>query len=331
MNENFLDRFRGTIVKNRMAAKGNSLLIAVSGGPDSLALLLAFHEIAKTDGYRVGACVVNHNIREEAAAEAAFVQTVCADLGVPCRVETVDVPARRKEHGGSLETVARELRYAALRRVAKEDSYDKIATAHHRGDQAETVLYHLLRGTGLRGLSGMRPVCGDLIRPFLIFYKEEIFQFLEAYPYTPCHDLTNDVPDAARNKIRLEILPKLAEINPRAEEALCRLAESCRKDEDFLTVAAETYAARAEETESGLRLRREDWRPVPDALRYRVLRILWDKAGGRVPTTEDAERIGRFLSKKESGKITDAAGILVEAKKESFCFTPGDTRHYHKE
>ena len=330
MTETFLSRFRRAISQNRLATRGDSILLAVSGGPDSLALLLAFHEIAETDGYRIAACVVNHRIRKEAAAEAAFVQKVCADLGVPCHAETVDVPMHRAEHGGSLETVARNLRYAALRRVAKAGGYDTIATAHHRGDQAETVLYHLIRGSGLCGLSGMQAIAGDLIRPFLGFSKADILRFLETYPYTPCHDESNDVPDAVRNKIRLEILPRLSEINSRVEEALCRLAESARTDENFLRAAAETYAARAEVVAGGIRMRREDFAAIPDALRYRALRLLWGKAGGRVPTTEDARRVAQFLLGKETGKVTDAAGVLVEMERGTFFLHRGDTRHYNR-
>ncbi len=331
MTETFLSRFRRAISQNRLAARGDSILVAVSGGPDSLALLLAFHEIAEMDGYHIGACVVNHRIRKEAAAEASFVQRVCAELGVPCYAETVDVPTHRAEHGGSLETVARNLRYVALRRVAKAGGYEKIATAHHSGDQAETVLYHLIRGCGLCGLSGMQQVAGDLIRPFLRFSKADILQFLETYPYMPCHDESNDVPDAVRNKIRLEILPKIGEINSRVEEALCRLAESARMDEDFLCAAAETYAARAESIGGGMRMRREDFGVIPDALRYRVLRLLWERAGGRVPTTEEARRIEKFLLEKETGKITDAAGVLVKMERGTFFLHRGDTRHYNRE
>ncbi len=330
MKETFLVRFRRYIEQNIPVARGDSVLVAVSGGPDSLALLLAFHEIEETEGYRIGACVVNHQIRKEAAAEAAFVQNICEDLRVPCYVETVDVPAHRKAYGGSVETVARELRYEALRRVAKADGYRFIATAHHRGDQAETVLYRLIRGSGLCGLSGMRPAAGDLIRPFLGFSKEEILQFLEMYPYTPCHDETNEVPDAARNKIRLEILPKMAEINPRVEAALCRFSENCRRDEEFLQTAAAVYAERAECGNGEVRMRREDFRSVPPALSYRVIRALWGKAGGRVPTTEEARRIERFLLGKETGKITDAAGVLVEMRRDDFLLRRGDTRHYQK-
>ena len=330
MKETFLARFRNCMAQNYPAAKGDRILVAVSGGPDSLALLLAFHEIEETDGYGIGACVVNHQIRKEAAAEAAFVQKVCEETGVPCYAETVDVPAYRKAHGGSVETVARELRYDVLRRVAKEHGYSHIATAHHRGDQAETVLYHLIRGSGLSGLSGMRPVKGDVIRPFLNFSKEEILQFLQAYPYTPCHDKSNDVPDAVRNKIRLDILLRIAEINPRVEEALSRLAENCQRDEDFLQAEAETYACRAEFTEDGIQMRCEDFETIPSALRYRVIRLLWGKAGGRVPTTEEARRMERFLLEKENGKITDAAGILVEMKRNYFGLRRGNTRNYHK-
>ena len=328
MKSDFLERFRDFGASEHLWKPGQKILTAVSGGPDSLALLLAFHEVAAAENLTLGCCVVNHKIRKEAAEEAEFVSAVCRDLEIPCYAETVDVPAFRKAHGGSLETVARNLRYESLRRVMKDFGYDAIATAHHRGDQAETVLYRLLRGTGIRGLSGILPVSGDVIHPFLCFTKREIAEFLQIFPYTPCHDASNDVPDTARNRIRLELLPLLTAYNPAIEESLWRLSQSCRADEAFLDEAADAYFSDSELTDAGIRMKKEIFPRIPEALWYRVIRKIWLAAGGRVPEAEEARRIKIFLQSAATGKITSAAGVLVKAERHSFLFHAGDTRHY---
>lgn len=330
MKDAFLSRLSQFAARHAMWAPGKRILAAVSGGPDSLGLLLALHEISETEDFRLVCCVVNHHIRAEAAAEAQFVSDVCRDIGVPCRIEEIDVPSYRAAYGGSLETVARNLRYEALRRAAKEENCDVIATAHHKGDQAETVLYRILRGTGNRGLSGICPARGDLIRPFLCFTKEEISEFIKEYPYTPCHDASNDVADTTRNKIRLELMPQLRRYNPAAEEALCRMADSCRADEEYLEAEAARFLTSVEKTADGIRMEKEQFFRIPEALRYRSIRALWLMVGGRVPEAEEAARIVRFLKSSETGKITSAAGVLVKAEKQTFLFTPGDTRHYRK-
>lgn len=330
MKDAFLSRLSQFAARHAMWASGKRILAAVSGGPDSLGLLLAMHEISETEDFRLVCCVVNHHIRAEAASEARFVSDVCRDIGVSCRIEEIDVPAYRATHGGSLETVARNLRYEALRRAAKEENCDVIATAHHKGDQAETVLYRILRGTGNRGLSGICPARGDLIRPFLCFTKEEISEFVKEYPYTPCHDASNDVADTTRNKIRLELMPQLRRYNPAAEEALCRMADSCRADEEYLETEAARFLISVEKTGDAIRMDKEKFFRIPEALRYRSIRALWLSAGGRVPEAEEAARIVRFLKHAETGKITSAAGVLVKAEKHSFLFAPGDTRHYRK-
>lgn len=232
--EEFTEKVRRFGRKHRLWRRGGSILAAVSGGPDSLALLLALSELAPSEGFRLGCCTVDHRLREEAEEETAFVASVCRGLGVPCWRETADVPAWRRAHGGSEETAARELRYAALRKRAAAEGFERIAAAHHMGDQAETVLYHFLRGSGMTGLSGMRPEAEDIIRPFLGVTRKEIEEYLAFWPYEPRHDRTNDLPCAVRNRLRLETIPALEAYNPRLTEALCRTAEILREEDSLL-------------------------------------------------------------------------------------------------
>ena len=324
--EGFLETVRAFGRSRGLWRRGDRVLAAVSGGPDSLALLLALAALASEEGFALGCCTVDHRLREEAAEETAFVARVAADLGVPCRVEIADVPAWRKIHGGSEETAARELRYEALRRAAKEGGYGKIACAHHKDDQAETVLYHFLRGSGTEGLRGMRPLSGDIIRPFLCVSRREIEGFLSAYPYTPCHDRTNDVPEAVRNRLRLLLLPELRTYNPRITDALCRTAEILAAEDDWLEALTGEEEAKLTAADGGLLAERALFARVPEAAARRLLRRIGKRLAGRAPDFEDTEQLLSFVRTGEAGKWTSAAGTAVRLTRERAFFYPGSTR-----
>ncbi len=206
--------------------EGMGIVVACSGGPDSLALAEVLHVL--TPRYQLRLCVAHfeHGIRGAASlADAQFVREYCGRRQLPCVVEAADVPHVAEQAGQSLETMGRELRYAFLERVRKEKGLDVIATAHHADDQAETVLMHLLRGAGLTGLAGIRPRRGCIIRPFLGVTKAQIRAYLATCGLVPHEDATNETPDCLRNRVRLELLPLLrARYNPRITQALGQLA-----------------------------------------------------------------------------------------------------------
>ncbi len=322
----FLDKVRAYGRAHGLWQEGDRLLVAVSGGPDSLALLVALHTLSSAEGFALYCCTVNHHLRKEAANEATFVQSVCRELGVTCTVKHADVPAWRSAHGESEETAARILRYEALRSAAKEAGCSKIAAAHHRDDQAETVLYHLLRGSGSAGLAGMRPVNGDIIRPFLCVTRQEINKFLKTLPWEPCHDETNDVPNAMRNRLRLLLLPELRRYNPRISDALCRMAEIMASENDY--IEAETEKLEMEVKAEGELLWTEAalWKALPDALARRLLRRIWLRCGGKTPEFEEMERLRPFLCRAVSGKWTSAAGTVAKISGGRVLFYPGSTR-----
>lgn len=153
---------------------------------------------------------------------------------IPFIRKDVDVPAARRENRGSVETVARILRFKALKEAAEEGKCTQIALAHHENDQAETILFHLLRGSGTKGMAGIQPRRNIFIRPFLAVTRKEIADFLSSFHVTPCHDETNDIPDATRNKIRLELMPRLLSFNPNLVTTLSREAQIFRDEEDFM-------------------------------------------------------------------------------------------------
>lgn len=238
--------------KNIALPPGTVVLTACSGGIDSLALLDILDRLQDRLGIRVCAAHFEHGIRGGASvADAAFVRDFCRRRHVPCFMGAANVPAEAAAARESLETAARRLRYGFLHQIKEQLAAETangtvvIATAHHGDDQAETVLLHLLRGSGVKGLAGMRPRQGDIIRPLLFADKEKLTAYCALRELNPRHDATNDEADCTRNKLRLELLPVLErEYNPAVKTALCQMAALAAADEDFLQQAAEN--ARAE-------------------------------------------------------------------------------------
>lgn len=226
-------------------AASDTVLVALSGGADSTALLLLMLEM-RNEG-RIGglfAAHLNHGIRgAHALKDQRFCQTLCADLGVSFQTETCDAPAYAREHGLSLELAARELRYAFLERARIAFGADDIAIAHHANDQAETVLLHLLRGAGTSGLSGMKPRNGKVVRPLLRASRADILAYLAQRNAPFCEDETNAENEAARNRVRNELMPALQKENPAVVEALCKTAALCAEDDACL----QRFANEAEE------------------------------------------------------------------------------------
>ena len=246
-------------------------LVALSGGADSTALLLSLQALQKEG--KVGglfAAHLNHGIRgEHALRDQTFCETLCRELGIPLQTETCDTPAYAKQTGKTLEEAARELRYAFLERARIACGASVIVTAHHADDQVETVLLHLLRGSGTGGLGGMKPRNGTIVRPLLQTTRAEILAYLAEQHAAYCEDETNAENIAARNRIRNELLPILSSYNPSIAEALCRTAALCAEDDALL----ERLASEAEESiyqDGGLN--RNRFAGLPLALKSRILR-----------------------------------------------------------
>ena len=218
---------------------GARVLCAVSGGADSMCLLALLRE---TGDYDLGAAHFEHGIRGgESLRDCAFVEGFCRERGVPCFVAHADVPARAREMGLGVEEAARTLRYAFLDEVADREGYDWIATAHNADDNAETVLFHLARGTGPKGLCGIPPRRGRIIRPLLQLSRAEIEDYLAASGTPHVEDSTNESERYSRNRIRHAVMPVLREINPAFSEAAARTGRLLRRDEDCLDALAEAF------------------------------------------------------------------------------------------
>ena len=223
------------IRKMHMIPAGSCLSVALSGGADSVALLLALQALSKSLNFELCAVHVEHGIRgQESLRDAAFVEQLCKSRGIPLEVYHVDAPARAAADGLSLEEAARLLRYECL-----EKSADCIALAHHMEDNVETMLFQMARGSGLKGMSGMPPVrTGSsgcrFIRPLLEHSRVEIEAYLQEQEQNYCTDSTNADPSYSRNRIRSRILPELAAVNEQAMLHFSREAEELRETEEYL-------------------------------------------------------------------------------------------------
>lgn len=219
------------------------ILVAVSGGPDSVALAHILWRYASEFIEKNISLVithVHHGVRKESDDEEVMVKDLAREWGVPCRVHRFDSKAYAKETGQSFQTAAREWRYAKWKEDMIREKCTLLATAHHLGDQAETLLYRLLRGSGAAGLAGIYPQKDGVIRPLLTIGKQEVLQYCRSEQLPYAFDQSNAEPIYVRNKIRLELLPELEKhYNSRVQEALGRTAELLRWDEEYLSHVAE--------------------------------------------------------------------------------------------
>lgn len=228
-----------TIRTHGLAGPGDTVLVAVSGGADSVALLLLLCALQGPLGIAVRVAHYEHGIRGEASREdARFVQALCGRLSVPCAVGEGDVPALRAAWRCSLEEAARRARYAFLEATAARTGADVIALAHQQEDQAETLLLHLTHGCGLEGLRGMRMRQGNHIRPLLSISRDALVAYLRARGASWREDATNADTAHARNLLRHAVFPVLRRLNPRIAEAMGRTASIAGQAADRLASEA---------------------------------------------------------------------------------------------
>ncbi len=273
---------------------GSHVLCAVSGGADSVCLLHALYHLREQLPFTLSAAHYDHQLRgEESRRDACFVEQFVALCCGPQRLKDGsllppvrlysgggDVAARAELQGTGLEETAREMRYAFLRETAREAGADLIATAHTANDNAETILFHLARGTGLRGLGGIDPRREGLIRPLLTTTRQEVEDYLFHYALPHMEDSSNQDDSFTRNRIRHQIIPVLEDISPGFLTRMTQTAAQLRADEACLTDLARQLSDRAQIREEGLSIEAAPLAQAPAPVAFRAIRLLlgqmWD-------------------------------------------------------
>ncbi|NBD28067.1 tRNA lysidine(34) synthetase TilS [Paenibacillus glycinis] len=303
--------------EEKLWSPGDTLVVAVSGGPDSMALLHLLHRLSAPERLTLVAAHVDHGFRgEESAREAETVRQYAAALGVPCESTFIDMPAYIEESRMNGQAASREKRYAYLHGIAHTYGASRIALAHHADDQAETVLMRIIRGTGLGGLAGI-PISRfeknvELIRPLLRKYKADILRYCDLWAVPYSHDSSNGHKHYFRNVVRLDILPYLSAHNPQFPQSLVRLAELAAAEDDWL--AQETKAVYERHVlpyREGCQLNRKALLGLHVALQRRLIKLILSYIGLETETTsfESIETIR--LAALESAATTwsfDAGG-----------------------
>ena len=236
----FEEKIFSYINKHNMLLPGERVVIGVSGGADSVCLLFVLNEWKKRYGLEPVVVHVNHGIRNEAGKDADFVENLCRRLDIPFCLYEEDVHRLAAERKCSSEEAGRDLRYQSFRETAQNFGASKIAVAHNLNDRCETVLFHLFRGTGIKGLAGIMPVRDEIIRPLLCVERAEIERYLSDMGQDYCIDSTNEEDVYTRNKIRHHILPYAEqEIVPGCVRNMGRTAEILSETEDYLDICTD--------------------------------------------------------------------------------------------
>lgn len=321
----------------KLFTAGDHLLAAVSGGPDSVALLSVLTSLAPSKRLVVSALHVNYGLRgKESEEDARFVSRLCAELGVPLICERIDLSSPSNRGTGlSLQARARDARYAALQRAAAELGASKIALGHTADDQAETLLMWMLRGSGAAGMAGIRPVRDTVyVRPLLDSRRADVLAYLKAKGLAFRTDSSNAKPVYLRNRIRHELLPLLKQFNPAVVEALTRQADILRDEDAYFDQWVSDWVGRhaMASDDRSLAIPRAALLELPIALQRRVIRrVMQQVAGGpHGPAFGSAEAVLEKIVRGRSGSVLSLRGTRAVREYQDIRFFPSRyvSRHH---
>ena len=315
MRSTFEKKVEAFMKKQNLADPGDRVLIGLSGGADSVCLLTVLRELADTFSLSLGAFHVNHGIRgEEADRDEAFSEELCERFGIPFYGVKVPVPELSREWQTGLEEAGRRVRYETAERLATEHGYDKIALAHHRNDVAETLLFHLFRGSSVSGLASIPAKRDRIIRPLLSCEREEIEGYLAERGISYCTDTTNEETEYTRNKIRHRIVTVAKEdINAGAVRHMAETAEECAELCDYLEAETERLCENAEVSGTQWSFPVSLLAKEHGVLQKRVIhRLIGEAAGSKRDITRDhVEAVRELLYSQSGSRVSLPYGLIA--------------------
>lgn len=330
-----------------MADAGMTILAGFSGGADSTALLQLLWEYGKEYGIQVRALHVNHGIRgEEAERDRAFCEEFCRIRKIPLTIVRKDVPEYAKQRGIGVEEAGRMVRYDAFEQEIREHGVDRVALAHHQNDQAETILFHLMRGSGLRGLRGMEPVRLPYIRPLLCAQRREIEDWLRKQGIGWVEDSSNQELVYTRNRIRHQIMSAMEEIRPGSVHRMAEAAERLLEIEGFLEEEVQRqWKESVRGSKDGVKIFLKPFAKMHPALQKLLVQKCMVQLAGLSPDLEAVhiEQICALAKGRRGSRLTLPGGYFAvlgyeelflkkgygqQKKEEEVYCVPGEEYHY---
>ncbi len=319
-----LKKVRNTISRYQMISFGDRIVVGVSGGPDSVCLLDILNNLRNDLGIELVAAHFDHGFRpDEDGNETLFVKSLAMSLGLPFETQKA---GSNMEGTGSLEEAARYARYCFFDEVKDKSSALKIATGHTLNDQAETVLMRLLRGSGASGLAGIPPVRdGRIIRPLINLTRDEVISYTESRGLKYVTDSSNYETHFLRNRIRLEVLPQLKEIQPQVIELMGQTAEIMKRDDEWMEAEATAWVEKSAEISKKFRVRipLSLFKQLPEALKFRIIRHALKISGGtlrRVTLQHIEDVISLVIGEKPQAQIHMPNGLVVARSYDKLVF-----------
>jgi tRNA(Ile)-lysidine synthase len=316
------EKFRKNIIDNKLVVSGDKVLLAVSGGADSMVMASLFSMLTKVLNIEVIVVNFNHNLRKESVKEAKIVQKFISSLGMECILKNLNTKEYAQKNDISVETAGRQLRYSGLEEIAKKYKCNKIATAHNMNDNAETVIMWLLRGTGTEGLTGIpmvRKIDNGLtvIRPLLPITRTLIDDYAEKTKIKFCTDKTNFKKDYTRNKIRLTLIPQLKKINPSVIEHIYNLSCIVKNETDYFRNKVNFFISKnVKFSKNKIVLNLRSFYKQDNILRYKILKeILPDKK-----RTVQLNNLFTWLKDKESKKYILSKNWIAKKYRQNLYF-----------
>jgi len=328
------ERVLGFIQKHQLVADGEKLVVAVSGGADSVCLIHILTSLRKEFKIKLHIAHLNHQLRDaDSNADAEYVTELARKLGIPATIEKRDVKSYQKEERLSLEEAAREVRYRFLARVARSIGAKRVAAGHTRDDHIETILMHLIRGSGTRGMRGLQPSTLwqsgkdrlTIIRPLLEISHQETEEYCRQHKITPRLDASNLSLSPLRNRVRQQLMPLLESYNPAIAEALLRTGRIA--DEDitlFDKEVARLWDKIVQQEGESLIIDKAEFEPLPPALKRYLLRAAVERLLGSAKDIEmrHIEEMFSLATKAAGKRLSIPGGLTFAIEYNRYLLTP---------